>query len=113
MAALKAGKITWDDDLNSHNTFLYTFAVDGTDFKCHEQKYPLFNIDRRQCSIKMNHRALKYEIGIHVYKPKIVWISGPHSGGKSDLQIFKEGLKNKLETLPPLKKGIADSGYPG
>ena len=47
MAALKAVKITWDDDLNSHNTFLYTIAVDGTDFKCHEPKHPLFNINKR------------------------------------------------------------------
>ena len=36
------------------------------------------------------------------------WISGPHPGGKHDLAIFREGLKDKIR---PGKLVIADRGY--
>jgi hypothetical protein len=51
---------------------------------------------------------LKYEIAVDVYWSKVVWISGPHRGGKHDKAIFHEGLHNKIR---PGKKATNDRVY--
>ena len=64
--------------------------------------------DKGTYSHKDNHGALKYEIGIDAYSSKIVWISGPHRGGKHDKTIYTEALRDKI---PPGKKVICDRVY--
>jgi hypothetical protein len=59
-------------------------------------------------SYKFNHGAVKYEISMSVFQPQCVWISGPHRGGKRDITIFREGLKQKIK---PGGKAIIDRGY--
>jgi hypothetical protein len=78
------------------DTETFILAVDGTDFQMWEVKHPTLPIDRSQCSHKFKHGAVKYEIAISTYSSKICWISGPHTGGKHDLTIFREGLKQKI-----------------
>jgi hypothetical protein len=95
IAALHANKIGW-------------LPVDDTDFRMWEGKHPTLPIDRSQCSHKFKHGAVKYEIAISTYSSKICWISGPHAGGKHDLIIFREGLKQKIA---PGKKVHTDRGY--
>ena len=85
-------------------------TVDGTDFRIWEPKHPILPIDKGYCSHKMKHAALRYEIAICLKTSKVVWVSGPHRGGKSDLQIFNEGLSKKIQDG---KKVIADGGYSG
>jgi hypothetical protein len=108
IAALKAKKIVWGPHLDSRNTRIYVVTVDGTDFNMWEKKHPTLPRNKQLCSHKFNHAALKYEIALSVYESKCVWISGPHIGGKHDLTIFREGLKDKIR---PGKKAIADRGY--
>ena len=44
-----------------------------------------------------------------VFRPQVVWISGPYRGAEHDITIFREGgLKDKIA---PGKKTIADKGY--
>ena len=70
--------------------------------------HPEFNQDRKQYTKKFNHGGVKYEIAIALDGSQIVWISGPHRGGKHDLKIFKEGLMKKI---PLGALAIADRGY--
>jgi hypothetical protein len=108
IAALKAKKIVWDPRLDGHETQIFIVSVDGTDFRMWEKKHPTLPQDKGKMSHKYKHGAVKYEIALSIFKPKCVWISGPHRGGKHDLTIFREGLKNKIK---PGKKAIVDRGY--
>ena len=83
-----------------------SISVDGTDFKVQEP-YP-FN--RKWKSHKYSGAALKYEVAISVFSGDIVWIYGPHRGGKHDLTIFHECLMGMLEEGEMVE---ADAGYMG
>jgi hypothetical protein len=108
IAALKAKKIVWDKSLDDPKSQVFILTVDGTDYKVWEKKHPHFTIDKKQYSQKYNHGALKYEIAIDVYRSIVVWISGPHRGGKHDRTIFAEGLQAKIR---PGKLVITDRVY--
>ena len=110
IAALKSKKIVWDDSLNHPDTKIYVVSVDGVDFKCFEPQHPNLPVDPQMMSKKFNKSGYKYEIAISVYSPQVVWLSGPHKGGKHDMTIFCEGLKQKMNQLPG-KMVNADLGY--
>ena len=107
--ALKAKKIVWDDTLDDPNTEVFVVSVDGVDCKMWERKHATMPVDTEFFSRKFNHGAVKYELGISVFRPKLVWMSGPFRGGKHDLTMFREGgLKAKIREG---KMAIADRGY--
>jgi hypothetical protein len=108
LAALKAKKIVWDPRLDASDTEIFIVSIDGTDFRMQEKKHPTLPVDKGQHSHKFKHGAVKYEIAMSVHRPQCVWISGPHRGGKHDLTIFREGLKQKIEEG---KLAIVDRGY--
>jgi len=108
LAALSKLVIVWSKDLDAVNTAKRILSLDGIDFRTWEQKHERYNMDRTDCSHKHNHGAAKYEFGLHVYKPQVVWVNGPHPGGKHDLEIFREELKKKVK---PWKQIVADRGY--
>ena len=108
IASLKKKKIKWPARLNSSLTETFIVTVDGVDFRVWEKQHPLFPIDKSQCSQKFSHGAVKYEIAISIFEPKVVSIDGPHRGGKHDLTIFKEKL---MHLIREGKKVIADRGY--
>ena len=97
IAVLKEQKIVWPQAEYEHPTSQkYIVSVDGIDFKCWELKHPTMPYDRRQFTQKHNHGGVKYEIAIDIYRSKVVWISGPHRGGKHDKSIYVEGLLLKI-----------------
>ena len=108
IAALKEKKIVWDADMDASNTAIFALSLDGTDFRVWEKKHPFLNQDRQHCSKQFKHGALKYEVAMSVFKPRVVWIYGPHRGGEHDMTIFRKRLKQKIK---PGKKAIADRGY--
>lgn len=112
IAAMKAKKIVWPANFNSQETERFIVSVDGTDFKIWEPKHPTLPIDRRYCSHKFNHAAVKYEIVLSVKQSKCVLINGPFRGGIHDLDMLRAvgGLKEKLSGAIG-KKAIADRGY--
>jgi hypothetical protein len=115
--ALKAKKIVWDDSLNDQNTEIFCVSVDGTDFRIWEKKHPTMPVDTGMCSVKFKHGAVKYELGISVFRPKLVWMNGPFRGGEHDLTIFRgvprlDGREDSLKAkIRPGKMVIADRGY--
>ncbi|KAL7578758.1 hypothetical protein ACA910_015989 [Epithemia clementina (nom. ined.)] len=108
VAALKAIKIVWSEDLNFPLSAIFTVSVDGVDMKTWEKKQPLFPVNRRTFSNKFNHEGVKYELGIRVWSGKLVWINGPFRYGVHDLTVFCHGLLNELADG---KMAIADRGY--
>ena len=105
IAALKEKKIVWDP---FHEVF-FGMSIDGTDYRTFKEKHPVFNKNPKTYSQKFNHGALKYEVGLSIFKSKCVWINGPFRGGKSDIDIFRAGLKKKCKDLNFVM--IADGGY--
>ena len=80
-------------------------SIDSTDFAINEPT----PFDKSWYSHKFQGPSLKYEIGISIKVPKLVWATGPWPCGPySDLRIFRETLETQLLVD---KFFIADSGY--
>ena len=58
-----------------------------------------------------NHAGQCYELGVSLSTNQLLWMSGPHDAGNSDLAIFGDGLRRRLEHLD--KKAIGDGGHNG
>ena len=105
---LKVKKIVWSEELDLPESAQFAVTVDGVDMQIWEVRHPTLPVDRKYYSNKFKHAALKYELAISVWDGNLVWINGPHRGGKHDLTIFREGLKHMLVDG---KMAIADRGY--
>lgn len=107
---MKDLKVVWIPALDDPETETFALSVDGTDCATTERQHPCYNQDKKQCSFKHNHCAVKYEIGLAVHTSQCVWVSGPHRGGESDISIFRQegGLADKIKKG---KKAVADRGY--
>ena len=89
----------------SHDGFIATISVDGTDFLVNEP----FPFDRGFYSHKLKHAAFRYEVGICLMTGWIVHIYGPFPAGHwPDKTIFRHCLKHHLQQN---EKVIADKGY--
>jgi hypothetical protein len=113
IGALKKIKIVWSEDLNSQQgSAIIAISVDGVNYRSWEQQTETLNRDPKFFDHKHNSCGFKYEIGLHIYEPKIIWIKGPIRAGKGDREIFREdgGLQEKLADTPG-KLCIADGGY--
>lgn len=108
ISALSASAVVWDDRLDNPEAEIFVVTVDGTDFRIWEPKHPAFPMDKSYCSHKYKHAALRYEIAISIHTGKVVWINGPHRGGKSDLTIYREALQKRIRSG---KLVVADRGY--
>ncbi len=104
IAALKEEKIIWDDGDDE----IFLLSVDGVHFRINE---PRTEPSSKWCSHKHKSAGLNYELGISIYKSRLVWINGPFKAAVHDRTIFRtEGLADKM---PVGTKAIADRGYTG
>lgn len=104
IAALKGQKIVWDDGGDE----LFLLSVDGVHFRINE---PRTEPSAKWCSYKHKSAGLTYELGISIYKNRLVWINGPFKAATHDRNIFiTKGLADKI---PAGKKAVADRGYTG
>jgi hypothetical protein len=76
----------------------------GPDFQIREST----PFNKKWKSPKQKGASVKYEIGISIYSGDIVWIYGPHNGGKHDYTILKEKPANILEEGEMVE---TDAGY--
>jgi len=86
-------------------------GVDGLHFVTYEPKHDQFPKDSAYFSYKHHAAGFNYEIGISLYKSKLVWFNGPFKAGDfNDIKMFTDGgLKDKLQSLK--KMVITDHGY--
>ena len=87
-------------------------SVDGTHSLWHEPDHPEFSQDDKSCSHKKKHAALGFELGIHLFEPRLVWMHGSFYAGKGDNGNFEEGgLRAKLQAIG--KKALGDKAHNG
>ncbi|CAJ1953776.1 unnamed protein product [Cylindrotheca closterium] len=70
-----------------------SIVYDATTFGCFD-KWPF---DSKMWDVKRHKAGLKYDVASSIHKGYIVHWSGWHEGGKSDIKIFREELKSKLD----------------
>jgi hypothetical protein len=86
IAALKEEMIVWDDGDDE----IFLLSVDGVHFRVNE---PRTEPSSKWCSHKHNSAGLAYELGVSIYKNRLVWIKGPFKAAAHDRTIFlTEGL---------------------
>jgi len=103
IAALKEEKIVWDNGDDE----VYLLSVDGVHFRTNE---PRTDPSAKWCSHKFKSAAVGYELGISIYKQRLVWIKGPFKAATHDFTVYKGSLGKKI---PAGKRCIADRGYRG
>lgn len=82
--------------------------LDGTECPI---RRPNKDIQKEWYSGKKKHHTIKYEVGVSLFDPKIVWVSGPMPGSIHDLTMAR---KNRLfRKLIPGEKVMGDMGYVG
>ena len=61
-------------------------------------------------SHKSNGAGLNYEVAIHLWEDRVVWIKGPVPAKQDDIAVFRSELQTMI---PEGKKVIGDLGYRG
>lgn len=108
IAALKGSKITWPNDWDT----VFIVSVDCVNFGINEPRHPTLHKDKRYFDRKGGKAGVTYEIALHLWQSRIVWMNGPfppNDGGDRDIFV-NEGLN---EQIPLGRKAIADKIYTG
>lgn len=110
--ALKEEVIVFPDDL-ANSTDVWIMTVDGINFEINEPTIRAVTKDRKMFDHKSNHAGLSYEVGLDLFRSKVIWINGPfETGASNDAGRFSQhGLKDKLKSIK--KKCLADKIYSG
>jgi hypothetical protein len=109
--ALKEKKIVWPSPEEIGDN-IWVGSVDGTHMKTQEPNHPELPKDPQAFSYKSQSAGLSYELVTCLWKPHIIWMSGPYKASVHDTRIFKEGgLRDKLRAQH--LRVIADNGYKG
>ena len=110
IASLKEQKISWPTDWGDA-TFI--ISVDCINFGVNEPWHPTLHKMKEYFDRKGGKAGQTYEIALHLWQNRIVWISGPHrpnDGGDRAIFIAQGGLNDRI---PNGKKAIADKIYTG
>lgn len=107
LAALKDTKIVWPD----HWDTTFIISVDCVNFGLNEPRHPTLHKDPRYFDRKGGKAGHTYEIALHLWESRIVWINGPFPAATGDQVIYNtQGL---MDRIPEGKKCIADKIYVG
>ena len=113
--ALKADKIRWPPEWRANPppgvvVPILLLTVDGVHFRINEPFHPRYNKNSKFYSHKFKTSALNYEIGIDLYRSRVVHIRGPYRAAIHDITVFREELMDKI---PDGHFCIGDKGYLG
>jgi hypothetical protein len=103
LQGLKAEKIKFPED-GFELTFI--ISVDGTDCPIEEPR----PFDKAWFSNKFKGPGVKYEVALDVLTGECVWINGPFKASKSEVTIYRNGLKH---LIPEGKLVVADKALRG
>jgi len=106
IAALKIVRIVFPGPGEWQTVFI--ISVDGVQCRFHEVKHAILSKDPAYYAHKFNGPGLGYEIGLHLWESKMVWLRKNLRTADSDLKAYRQSLKHKI---PAGKKVIADGGY--
>jgi len=110
--ALKEQKIVFPP-VEDFGDDVLIMSVDGTHSLFHEIAHHECSQNRTYFSHKKKHAGLCYELGIHLYESKLIWMNGSFPAGPNDKANFirEFGLRDKLRAIG--KKAVGDKGYAG
>jgi len=106
IAALRDEKIVWPGD--NEWTTIFIISVDGVQCRFHEVKHAVLSKDPAYFAHKFNGPGLGYELALHLFEPRLVWLRKNEKTKDSDLKAYRQQLKNMI---PPGKLVVADGGY--
>jgi len=90
---------------------IYFMSVDGIHCRINKPIDAAFSKNKKYYSHKYNQAGVNYEIGLSIYRSKLMWMNGPFPASTNDVTIYREhGLK---EAIPEGKIVVADRGYRG
>ena len=104
--------ISFDDRYeNSPRGTSVFVSVDGVDCPFKETSRP---VDPSYCSHKLKRSALRYEVGVALYAPRICWVAGGLPAGRyTDINIARENRGLIEHLVHRNERGVADNGYDG
>ena len=107
---LKKDKIVWPKFQDSD---VWVMTVDGTHLLTLEPGDSDIPKDPSYFSFKHHAAGFNYEVGVHLFESRCIWLRGPFKAGAyNDAKMFKDGgLMAKLKQAG--KKAIGDEGYRG
>ena len=87
--------------------------VDGVNCMNCERRHPDFSRDTEQYVHKLIGCGLIYELGMHLFQGRLIWMNGPFkNGANNDKGDFVEhGLRDKLKEIG--NKALGDKIYYG
>lgn len=94
--------------LHDPNTPTFLITVDGVHCQINEPIHPVYSKNPAYYSHKFNNPALTYELGVHIFENKLVWISERSPASTHDITVYRSNLKGKI---PAGKRVIADNAY--
>jgi len=106
IAALREEKIVWPEDFEWLTRFI--ISVDGVQCRFHEVKHAVLSKDPAYFAHKYKGPGLGYELALHLYEPKLVWLRKNNKTKDSDIKAYRQELKKKI---PAGKFVVADGGY--
>jgi len=106
IAELKYVKIVWPGDGEWQTIFI--ISVDGVQCHFHEVKHATLSKDPSYFGHKFKGPGLGYELALHLWLSRLVWVRQNTNTKDSDLKVYREQLKHKI---PAGKKVVADGGY--
>jgi len=86
----------------------FIISVDGVHCRFDELKHPTLSKDPAMFSHKFNGPGFAYELALHVYDNRLVWMNGPKKAKNDDYKIYKSALRGKI---PAGRRAITDRGY--
>jgi DDE superfamily endonuclease len=97
------------ENQDNYGVASWLLSVDGTHCRIQE---PRSVPDKDWYSHKHHKPCVSYELGVHLFESRLVWMNGPFKGGEPDLVVFRKpnGLK---ATIPEHSMLIGDKGYAG
>mmetsp|Transcript_8881 Transcript_8881/g.11820 ORF Transcript_8881/g.11820 Transcript_8881/m.11820 type:complete len:238 (+) Transcript_8881:67-780(+) len=109
LAALSGSKITWPEewDTDAEGVPEFLLTVDGVHCRSFEPVHPTLPKNKKAFSHKFHQSDYANEVTLSIWENHVVYINGPLLAGKSDLEIFREGLKKEILKG---KKVVANQG---
>ena len=83
------------EDLNNDDG-VFILSIDGTHCPIEEPR----PWSRKWSSHKLGKKAgVAYEVALRIQKDELAWVHGPFPAGDNDIEIFRNKLKGKLQSL--------------
>jgi len=86
----------WTDANNQEDYEVFILTVDGVHCPTQEPKHPTLSKNSKFYLHKFKQATLAYEIGLSVFKNRVLWMNGPFPAAMHNVTIFCGALKVQI-----------------